>query len=71
MKIRKSNGLIIHLIRGSAASTYPPVAIIATPKAKCLPEVERWYLGAARAAEADLRGKLEEPIKMECGGSCV
>ena len=39
--------------------------------AKCLPEVERWYLGAARAAEANVRGKLEESHKMECGSSCV
>jgi hypothetical protein len=34
--------------------------------AKCLPEVERWYLGAARAAGADLGAKLEKPGQMEC-----
>ena len=33
-KIQKSSGLIIHSIRGSAASMCPLVAIIATPKRK-------------------------------------
>jgi len=45
---------------------YPPVAIIATPKRKMPAGGGTVVLGAARAAKADLRGKLEEAPQMEC-----